>query len=125
MEESLELTGREREAIDIERKSLELEEQEYERQKLTYQILTTENKMEAKGKDIQVIETKLAHLGERRDTDASKRQNIQISKVKRSISELDEELRHLKVELKMRKRTCHCGCSDQAGREQFQHQGTL
>lgn len=88
-----------RNQIEMEKSELEGQEKVLANQKLTFQILTTDNKMESKAKEIEALENRLGSVRERLDKSASRRQNIQITKIKNSCEELDNELRRLEIEL--------------------------
>ncbi len=99
MEDRLQAVESGRGQIEMERSELEGQEKVLRNQKLTYQILTTESKMEAKTKEIEALEKRLDSIRLNLDKAGKRRQNIQISKVNTSMEELDNELKRLEVEL--------------------------
>ncbi len=99
MEDRLQAVEAGRSQIEMERSELAGQEMVLTNQKLTYQILTTESKMDAKIKDIESIEKRLETIRGKLDKASKRRQNIQISKVKASLEELDNELKRLEIEL--------------------------
>jgi len=96
-----ELKGIELGRSDIEKDKEELAKEvaSFEVQKVSHQILVTTNKMEEKMKETDILETKEENLLDKKDATSKRRQNIQLSKVKRSINELENEMVRLNMEL--------------------------
>jgi len=99
VEEQLESVEKGRGTIDIAKENLNRTESLYATQRLTYQIILINSKMNSKSKDIEVLEKKENHLKTKKDEASSRRQNIQMTKVLGSIVELENEVKRLNIEL--------------------------
>ncbi len=95
--------------IEVDRAQIIEQQKAYDNQKLSYQILVADNKMDLKAKDIESVMSRLDQVRKRKEKAGKRRQNIQISKINRLSEDLGNELKRLNIELENEEKTLPTG----------------